>query len=50
MFYNEIVYFVECLRTGKPVELCHPEASAEAVRIIMAEMKSADMGGERVLL
>lgn len=50
MFYNEIVYFVDCLRNGKPVELCRPEASAEAVRIIMAEMKSADLGGERIQL
>ena len=49
-FYNEIVYFVDCIKNDKPVTQCPPEQSAEAVRIIMAEIESADKGGELVRL
>jgi len=49
-YHDEIVYFIECLKAGKPVDYCPPEQSAEAVRIVMAEMKSADNGGEKVEL
>ena len=49
-FYNEVVYFVDCLENDKPVDLCPPEQSAEAVRIVMAEIESADKGGELVRL
>lgn len=49
-FYNEIVYFVDCLENDKPVTQCLPEQSAEAVRIVMAEIESADKGGELVYL
>ncbi len=50
MYYNEIRYYIDCLENHRPVSECPPEQSAEAVRIIMAEMKSADLGGERVAL
>jgi hypothetical protein len=50
MFYNEIVYYTDCLKNGRPVERCLPEASAEAVRLVMAERTSADLGGEKVVL
>ncbi len=49
-YINEINYFVECLKEGKPVEECPPEQSMEAVEIIMAEMRSADANGERIAL
>lgn len=49
-YIAEINYFVDCLKTGKPVEMCPPEQSADAVEIIMAEMRSADAGGERIAL
>lgn len=49
-FYNEIVYFADCLENDKPVSLCPPEQSVEAVRIVMAEIESADKGGELVRL
>jgi len=49
-FYNEIVYFADCIENDKPVSQCPPEQSAEAVRIVMAEIESADKGGELVRL
>lgn len=50
-FYtSEIRYFIDCLENNKPVSFCPPEQSAEAVRIVMAEIKSADLLGEKVTL
>lgn len=49
-FYNEIVYFVGCLADGKPVDVCPPEQSADAIRIVMAEMESADRSGDKITL
>ena len=50
MYYNEITYYIDCLVNNKPVEYCLPEDSAESVRIVQAEMKSADLKGEKVEL
>ncbi len=47
-YYNEIKYFTECLLKGEPVNECLPESSAASVRLVMAEMKSADLKGERI--
>ena len=44
----EIRYFAECLLEDKPVDACPPEQSAKAIALIMAEMQSADRGGEFV--
>lgn len=49
-YYNEILYFADCLMEGKPVTRCLPEETMDSVRIIMAEMESADQGGARVEL
>ena len=49
-FYNEIRYYANCLSAGRPVDHCPPEQSAEAVRLVMAEMASADRHGERIEL
>ena len=49
-YYREAKYFMECITSGKPVEFCLPESSAESVRIIMAENESADKNGERIAL
>ena len=46
----ELNYFIECLKEGKPVDICPPDQSMEAVEIIMAEMRSADANGERIAL
>jgi predicted dehydrogenase len=49
-FYNEIMYYVDCLQNGRRVEHCPPEESIKAIRLVMAEMASADRGGEKVSL
>ncbi|MBE5867220.1 MAG: Gfo/Idh/MocA family oxidoreductase [Lachnospiraceae bacterium] len=49
-YYNEIKYFCECLINGKPVERCLPEDSIDSVKIVMAEIESADKNGERIAL
>lgn len=49
-YYNEIVYFADCLEKGVPVSQCLPEDSAKAIALVMAEMKSADQNGARVEL
>lgn len=48
MYYNEIVYFIDCLENDKPFDLCPPSESIDAVRIIEAEKKSADLRGEKI--
>ena len=45
---NEIVYFLDCLEKGVSPDRCPPEQSVEAVKIVMAEMRSADLGGALV--
>jgi len=49
-YYNEIVYFIDCIQNDKPVEQCPPEQSADAIRIVLAEIESADRQGERIVL
>lgn len=49
-FYNEIRYYATCVAEGREVADCPPEQSAEAVRLIMAEMASADRNGARIEL
>ncbi len=44
-YYNELEYFVNCVREGTENTINPPEASLEAVRIALAEMKSADLNG-----
>jgi predicted dehydrogenase len=44
--YNEIAYFVECLRTGKPPTVITPEQSLDSLRMLLAELESARQGVE----
>lgn len=48
VFYREILYFADCIANGKPVSECLPEDTMNSVRIIMAEMESADKRGQVV--
>ena len=50
VYYTEIKYYIDCLTNNKPVDYCLPEDSAKAIRIVQAEMKSADLKGEKVEL
>lgn len=49
-YVYEILYYVDCLKNGKPVDFNPPEQSRDNIRIIMAEMESADNGGKLVTL
>lgn len=49
-FYNEIMYYVDCLTNGSAVNLCPPHESIQAVRLVEAERESANRGGARVEL
>ena len=44
----EIEYFVECCRTGKPPELCPPEESAAAVKLMLRMIEARNQNGERI--
>lgn len=43
-YYNEIVYFLDCLRENKHPETITPEEAAYAVRLCLAARKSAETG------
>ena len=47
-YYEEIKYFVGCVKEGKKVDYNIPSESVDSVKIVMAQMKSADLGGEKV--
>jgi len=43
-YFNEIKYFVDCLKAGKKPERVTPQDAKEAVRICLAAAKSAETG------
>lgn len=47
-FYKEIVYFIDCIANSKPVEKCLPEEASDAIRVIMAELKSMEQNCEKI--
>ena len=50
MYYNEIVYYIDCLENNKPFDLCPVNESADAIRIVEAQKRSADLRGEKIKL
>ena len=50
MYYNETVYFAECIEKNLPCSDCLPESTADSIRIVMAEKESAKKQGEKVYL
>ncbi len=44
--YNEIAYFVECLRIDKKPTVITPEQSLDSLKILLAEIESAHKGVE----
>jgi len=48
--YDEITYFINCVKTGSRPEFCLPEDSAANIKIICSEIDSAEKKGERVIL
>ena len=44
-YYKEIIYFADCIKNNKPVLVNPPESSRDTIRIVAAEIESADNGG-----
>ncbi|MCL2098936.1 MAG: Gfo/Idh/MocA family oxidoreductase [Oscillospiraceae bacterium] len=44
-YYKEIKYFADCIINNKPVEINPPESSRDTIRIVAAEIESADNNG-----
>ena len=40
-YFTEIAYFVDCIRNGKPAEMCPPEGSLNSLLVVDKEMESA---------
>lgn len=49
-YYEEIKYFGNIIREGKQVDYNIPEESIDSVKMVMAELESADKNGERIAL
>ncbi len=49
-YYEEIKYFASLIREGRELDYNFPEESIDSVKIVMAEMESADNDGARVAL
>ena len=50
LYYNEIVYFMDRVKSKTSPNLCLPESSMLSVRLVEAEMRSADLGGALITL
>ena len=44
-YYKEIKYFADCIINDKPVLINPPEDSRDTIKIVQAEIESADKGG-----
>ena len=44
-YYKEILYFADCIINNKPVLINPPESSRDTIRIVAAEIESADNNG-----
>lgn len=49
-YYRELVYFLDAVIHDKPIIVCTPESAAESLKIVEAEVQSADTQGEWVVL
>ena len=49
-YYREILYFCDCIINGKEPLNDMPAESVDSVKIVFAEIESADKGGEKVTL
>ena len=48
VYYSEIKYFADCIMNDKPLLKNPPEESMDAIRVVMAEIESADNNGRFV--
>ena len=49
-YYSELDYFCNIVAENKTLDYNLPEESIDSVKIVMAEIKSADANGEKVLI
>lgn len=47
-YQQELAYFVDCCRTGKPAERCLPQESARALKLALLLKQSRALGGEQL--
>ena len=50
MYYNEIVYFANCVANNLPCTECMPESTMDSIKIVEAEKKSAMSQGKKIIL
>ncbi len=50
IFYDQLLYFANCIANNAPVDKCPPRQSAETIRMICAQFESADKNGEKVIM
>ncbi len=48
-YYNEIKYFVECVKRGEEPELVTPEEAKASLELVLTEIKSAE-SGQKILI
>ncbi|NLF19084.1 MAG: Gfo/Idh/MocA family oxidoreductase [Lentisphaerae bacterium] len=49
-YFLEQVYFFDCIRKGRPLQIVTPESARDTVRVVRAEIRSARRDGARVSL
>jgi Predicted dehydrogenases and related proteins len=42
-YYNEIMYFIQCIRQGKALEISTPKSSIDSLEVVLKELESAEM-------
>lgn len=47
-YFHEIAYFAHCVKTGTRPEKASPESTAESIRLIELEQRSALAGGKKI--
>ena len=43
-YYNEIAYFLECVRTGSPTDECPPQSARDSLRLVDLEIQAIESG------
>jgi hypothetical protein len=47
--YNEIAYFIECVKTGKAPDIITPEQAFISLNILLTELESAKSGSALIV-
>lgn len=46
-YYHELAYFVDCLKTGRPMDRCTPEGARGSLEVCLEEIRQAEQGAVR---